>query len=112
MIQKLLEFLLSLERVTITPNTRFSFGVDWRIWIIPAVLLLGIAGWWSYRRQSTSPGRRLALGIVRGLLLVVMFLLFCRPQLVVDREDRTRSVVAVWVDTSMSMTLQDPYKDP
>jgi uncharacterized membrane protein len=53
----------------------------------------------------------LALGIVRGLLLVVLFLLFCRPQLVVDSEERTRSVVAVWVDTSMSMTLQDPYKD-
>jgi hypothetical protein len=55
MIQHLLKFLLSLDHVSITPNTRFSFGVDWRIWIIPAVILLALAGWWSYRRQSTSP---------------------------------------------------------
>ncbi len=49
------------------------------------------------------------MGIVRALLLVVVLLLACRPQLVMEHEEPLRSVVAVWVDTSASMTLEDPY---
>ncbi len=111
MIQRVLEILFSLNRVSFTRHTRFGFGVDWKGWILPVAAVLVLVGWWSYQRQSVAKGRRLWLWLVRGLLLAVMFLLFCRPQLVLDREDRTRSVVAVWVDPSASMTLEDPYKD-
>lgn len=112
MLNDLLRWLFSLERVSITPNTRFTFGVSWAAWIFPIVLLLAFLGYLSYRKQSASPRKRIALGIVRALLLIAVFLLFCRPMLVLDREERTRSVVAVWVDNSASMTLEDPYRDP
>ena len=109
MLQKILQFLFYPSHVTITGNTRFAFGVDWRGWIVPVVIALALVGWWSYRRQSTSPRKRVVLGILRTVLLAAVFLLFCRPQLVLDSEEHTRSVVAVWVDPSMSMTLEDPY---
>ena len=111
-MQKIFDFLFTLNDVKFTKNTHFGWGVDWRQWILPTVIALVLLGWWSYRRQSVSRGRRLWLWLVRGLLLAAVFLLFCRPQLVLDREDLTRSVVAVWVDSSLSMTLEDPYKDP
>ena len=105
MFEKLMAFLFSLDHVSFTQNTHFRFGVEWRAWIIPAVIVLALLGWFSYRRQTASPRKKIALGILRALLLVIVFLLFCRPQLVLDREERTRSVVAVWVDPSASMTL-------
>src|SRR5437762_2407797 len=108
MLQKFLEFLFSLNHVSITRQTRFAFAVDWRAWIFPVVIAWLAIGWWSYRRQSVAKGRRLWLWIVRGTLLAVLFMLFARPQLVLDREDRTPSVVAVWVDPSASMSLEDP----
>ncbi|HVX83858.1 MAG TPA: hypothetical protein VH253_03500 [Phycisphaerae bacterium] len=111
-MDKLLDWLLSLNHVSISPGTRFAFGVSWAVWIIPILLVLLLLGYFSYRRQSASPRKKIALGIVRALLLASVFLLFCRPMLVVDREERTRSVVAVWVDNSASMTLEDPYRDP
>lgn len=111
MLQNVFEFLFSLNRVSITPGTRFHFAVDWRGWILPAVITLFAIGWWSYRRQSVATGRRVWLWIVRGTLLAALFMLFCRPELVLDREERIRSVVAVWVDSSASMTLEDSYKD-
>ena len=109
MLQKFLEFLFSLQRVKITTGTRFHFAVEQPGWIFPAALVLAAIGYWSYQKQSTTPTRRRVLGVVRALLLISMLALFCKPQLVLDREERSRSVVAVWVDNSMSMTLADPY---
>ncbi len=112
MFQQILNFLFSLDKVTFSAGTRFSFGIEYPMWILPAALVLAVFGYWSYRRQTTTPTRRRILGILRAATLVSCLLLFCRPMLVLDREEKSRSVVAVWVDTSMSMTLEDPYKDP
>lgn len=111
MLQNILNFLFSLERVTFTPDTRFAFGVGSTWWILPACLVLAVLGYLSYRKQSATPAKRIAAGVVRALILVVVLLLFCRPQLVLDREEKTRSIVAVWVDNSASMSLEDPYKE-
>lgn len=109
MMSRFLEFLFSLEHVRITPNTRFSF-----VWNHPALIVLGaivlaILGYTLYFRQAATPGKRRAMGITRALLLVTVFVLCWRPQLVMEHEERTRSMVAVWVDNSASMGLEDPY---
>ncbi|HEY4330308.1 MAG TPA: hypothetical protein VGN88_11275, partial [Phycisphaerae bacterium] len=69
-------------------------------------------GYFSYFWQSASPNKRKVMGILRGVLLGVVLMLACRPQLIMEHEDRLRSVVAVWVDDSASMTIEDPYTGP
>src|SRR5271170_7838329 len=109
MIERFFEFLLSLDRVRLTPNTHLSFVWDYPALIVLGSLVLGGLGYLSYVRQSASPKKRVAMGIVRAALLIVMFLLVWRPELVVEHEERTRSVAAIWVDDSASMSLEDPY---
>ena len=88
MLQKILEFLFSLHTVKITAGTRFAFGVEHPGWIWPAAIVLAVAGYWSYRKQSTTAGKRVVLGLVRAAMLVSVLLLFCRPQLVRSEERR------------------------
>ncbi len=113
---QLLEYLLNLHTISLRDPSRirFMFGMESQ-WLSLAVLLailLAAFGYWSYRRQSATPAKRTAAGIIRALTLIVVVLLFCRPQLAIDQDIRTPSVVAVWIDNSLSMDLRDPYKDP
>ena len=109
MFSRLLEFLFSLDRVRITPNTRFAFVWDYPVLITLGALVLAVVGYVSYFPQSASPRKKRAMGVVRALVLVTVFLLCFRPELVMEHEEKTRSVVAVWLDNSSSMQLQDPY---
>ncbi len=95
----------------LTSNTRLSFVWDYPGWIALGCLVLGLLGYFSYTRQAAAPNRRALMGVVRGLLLMLVFTLIWRPELVVQHEERTRSVVAIWVDSSASMQLEDPYSD-
>jgi uncharacterized membrane protein len=115
MIQKLFDFLLDLHEVTLRDwsKLRFGFIVEWH-WLVIlffCALFFGF-GYWSYRAQSASPNKRFLMGVLRGVSLTYVFLLLCRPQLVLDYTEQTSSVVAVWLDSSASMTLEDPYKSP
>lgn len=111
----ILDFLLNLQNVSLKDWSmmRLSFGLGGSTlgWMIFGAVVLGLLGWWSYRIQSTSPRKQLIMGVLRGAVLCLMVLLFCRPQLVIDQELRTPSIVAVWVDNSASMSLRDPYED-
>jgi len=111
MIQKLLEFLLS-SKLDLT-RARFGFALEqpWLGIMLSLGVILLLLGFWSYQSQSASPRKRLVMGIFRGVTLLVVVLLFCRPQVLVDEEIKTPSVVAVWIDDSLSMMLCDPYKD-
>src|SRR3954468_9004114 len=107
MFGRLIDFLFSLDRVHIGPGTRFGFvTMQTAIVLLLAVLLLAL-GYATYIPQSASPAKKKWMGIIRGSLLAVVLLLACRPQLVMEHEDHLRSVVAVWVDSSASMTLAD-----
>ncbi len=112
MIQRFLEFLLSLDRVRLTSSTHLSFVWNYPVLIVLGAIVLGVLGYLSYWRQAASPKKRLAMGIVRALLLIFVFLLIWRPEIVVEHEERERSVTAIWLDSSASMQLEDPYKDP
>ncbi len=111
----LLEYLLNLHTVSLRDPSRlrFTFGIEspWLMLLIILALILAVFGYWSYRRQSTTPVKRIAAGMVRALTLILVVLLFCRPQLAIDQDIRTPSIVAVWIDNSLSMDLRDPYKD-
>jgi uncharacterized membrane protein len=114
-MHKLLEYLLNLKTISLRDPThvRFAFGMDtyWLTILVLVAILLAVVGYWSYRDQSASPAKRVAAGLMRALTLAFVVLLFCRPQLAIDQEIRTPSVVAVWIDNSLSMDLRDPYKD-
>ena len=114
MLQKFFDFLLGLESVSLRDwaKLRLGFAVDWPgpVIFLACVALL-VIGYWSYRKQSASPAKRRAMGVVRGVMLALVFLLLCRPQLVLDFDEKTPSVVAVWIDNSLSATIEDPYRD-
>ncbi len=78
---------------------------------LPLMAALAIFGYWSYRAQSASAGKRVVMGVLRACVLVLLLLLFLRPALVLEQDIPTPSVVAVWIDESASMDLRDPYKD-
>src|SRR5689334_5985456 len=109
MIGRILDFLFSLHRVHFGPGTRLGFVWDHAGLIAFLALVMAALGYMSYVPQSASPNKKRVMGLLRGVLLAVVLLLACRPQLVMEREDRLRSVVAVWVDSSASMSLEDAY---
>lgn len=109
MFGRVLDFLFDLKRVHFGAGTRFGFVFDHAGWIVFFVLLLVILGYTTYLPQSAPPNKKRVMGILRAMLLALVLLLACRPQLVMEREDRMRGVVAIWLDSSASMTLDDPY---
>jgi hypothetical protein len=109
MFGRVIDFLLGLKNVHVGPGTRFAFVYDHPTLIACGVIVLLGVGYLSYQPQSASPAKKRTLGVLRAVLLAVVLLLACRPELVMEHEDRLPSVVAVWVDTSASMTLEDPY---
>ncbi|HTV48086.1 MAG TPA: hypothetical protein VMG59_06545 [Phycisphaerae bacterium] len=79
----------------------------WLIWTL--LIAVAVMGWWSYRKQSAGKNIRKAMGLTRVVALAVVALLLGEPALVRQDTVRDPSVIAVWVDTSLSMTLRDQY---
>lgn len=106
-----IESFLGLNHLRLSDWSKLRFSLDtasfW--WAIPLMIVLAIFGYWSYRRQSASPKKRIALGVIRAMVLVILLGLFLRPTLVLDEESKVPSVVAVWLDDSRSMEICDPY---
>ena len=90
-------------------SVHFSLGISHPWLAALGLLAIAAVGIWSYRAQSVPPKLRWFMGALRGLVLLMVLLMFCRPMLVVSQTLRTRSVVAVWIDTSDSMSLRDRY---
>ena len=79
-------------------------------WLMALLMAaVAIAGWWSYRHQTATPWLKLAMAITRAAILAIVVLLLAVPILVMVHTLRRPAVVAIWVDTSRSMTLRDPY---
>ena len=89
-----------------------SLGIRHPWWMVLVMLAVAVLGWWTYRAQSASRRARIWMGMLRGLVLLLVALLFCRPMLVSENTVRTPAVVAIWVDTSLAMTLRDEYINP
>lgn len=86
------------------------------LWVTLLVILPALAWFCSalYRRH-VAPGGRARRGLLAGLrlaALVVLLLMLFEPILAVERLVERKSVVAILVDDSLSMSWVDRYRDP
>lgn len=116
-MQRFWEFILGLDRGFLSREGEFhlSFNPSW-----PWQDYLGV-GLWNfalamaaftlvvsvYRREGRSQPVRVALGVMRGLLLAFLILLLNRPVLTLTQTRTEPSVVAVMIDDSISMRVRD-----
>eukprot|EP00456_Euglypha_rotunda_P007066 TRINITY_DN1123_c0_g3_i1.p1 TRINITY_DN1123_c0_g3~~TRINITY_DN1123_c0_g3_i1.p1 ORF type:complete len:826 (+),score=174.96 TRINITY_DN1123_c0_g3_i1:4949-7426(+) len=110
--QYLLAWYLGLK--TPAPGEGVQWRLDWRSpapsWVIAlASLLLVIGVTWVYRRdgESLTLRRRLTLTVLRLLVFAVILAMLTELSLTVERTGLPS--VAVMIDTSASMSLQDQY---
>ena len=91
---------------------RWALGTS-HPWLM-ALLMAAVAvvGWWSYQHQTATPRLKLAMAVIRAAILVVVVLLLAKPVFVMIHTLRRPAVVAIWVDTSRSMSLRDAYTSP
>lgn len=96
--------------------------IDWRIhfagnvpsWLVIFLIILSGAGvFWLYRKEAAELALRfrIALSVLRFLTWVTVILLVLRPQLVLDRMVEPKTNLAVLLDTSESMGLNDQLAD-
>ncbi len=78
-------------------------------WLLAgAALGLLVLAAWSYRRVTgLGRGHRIALGVLRAAILLVVLACLARPQLVVASAVPQRNVLAILLDDSRSMALAD-----
>lgn len=81
--------------------------------VIFLIILAGVGVFWLYRREAAelAPRYRVTLSILRFLTWMAVIFLVFRPQLVIDRMVEPKTNLAVLIDTSESMALNDQLVD-
>jgi uncharacterized membrane protein len=106
----LLARLLFGHEQAVFTNGQFGFGVRPRLWllILLACLLFAFI-YFVYLRPRLRVGRRVkvALVLLRTMLIALMVFMLLRPVVVVSSVVPRSSYVAVAIDDSLSMKLQD-----
>lgn len=111
---ELLGWLLGVEGMSSWGELRLHFGASWASQrpVLVAVLMAGAfaGGLWYYRRfhdlrSGVAAG---VLGSLRGLLLALLVLIFAQPSLSLAVEQRQRATIALLLDGSQSMDVEDP----
>jgi hypothetical protein len=119
MLDKLLHFLLHIERAS------WTRGGSWRVEFLSwpghdLSLVLGIGmrvgAWgllWLYRHESRNLGAaaRLCLAALRGVVLLGVLVMLLEPVLVFSKTEQLPSTVLVLEDASDSMGLTDAFVD-
>jgi len=108
-MNQLVRFLFGHEQAVFT-NGRLGFDVRPSIVLVGLILLLvGVFIYFIYIRPrwSLNPRTTAALVALRAALLTLMIVLLLRPVIVVSSVIPRSSYVAVVVDDSLSMKLQD-----
>jgi hypothetical protein len=112
-----LGWLIGLEDVEsieqIDPALAARWAVEGPFWVFFGIVLaLGVALLFYIRRQRHgSLGVRVALGVNRALLLVVLFLTLADPVLHVSLTELKRPLLYVVFDGTDSMAIEDEYPD-
>ena len=101
--------LLGLEQVG--PVTYFEWFLRSPLarWVLLPLLLVavGFAAWLYWRETALSRGKRVALGVVRGVLFALVLVLLFEPVFGVEMLVKLRRSVLVLVDASESMNIRD-----
>ncbi len=116
-MHRLLEIILGLEKGFLSREGELSlqFNPHWPLqqyvgaagWNLLLLVLAGWLVWYVYRREGRSRPVRIALGIMRGVLLLFLIVLLNRPVLTLGQSRTEPSVLAVMVDDSVSMRVRD-----
>jgi hypothetical protein len=107
--------LLGIERIESIDSVGLTFAARWAeehaFWIFVLALAL-VAGsiwfYWQLQRQG-SPGRRIALGVVRGIVLLLLLLALADPVLQLKLVHQQRPLLYVIFDGTESMSIGDEY---
>ncbi len=114
-----LKTLLGVEDKDIPEGATTSFefanlphGSAGLVMLLAAVALVaGVI--WIYRREgSASAPTKISLVVLRAALFLCAFILILEPVLAVDQIEYVDKSTVVLVDTSLSMTTQDRYRNP
>lgn len=82
-----------------------SFASSWPLWLLFALLALGIAifAFTLYRQRSREWWQKVIIGTLQTLLLATVLVMLWQPVLLVERVRDRENVVAVVMDASASM---------
>ena len=122
-ITKFLGWLFNLEDVRSIDHVQWSFAADWaknmtwfggaRAWLWIGAFALTAAAvtfYWEHQRRGHK-SLRIALGVVRALLLVVLLMILAEPIQTVTQTTSPKPVLYVLFDGTDSMNIQDQMSD-
>ena len=75
--------------------------------LLGLTVLAGLVAWYAYADAPVSAWRRRTLSTLRLLTLILLIALLLRPIARLSPDDRSDAVVAILVDTSRSMGIED-----
>ena len=94
-------------------SLRYRFAEPWPAWwLVAAGLVLLAYLVYKHSTGTALPKHKLFLGILRATALLIILAMIFRPVLVSEESHIKDSILAIMVDTSQSMSLQDTYTDP
>jgi uncharacterized membrane protein len=116
-MRRLIELILGLPRDVLSQQGEYSlvFNPPWPLqqyvpaaaWNVLLLLLIVAWVWYVYRREATSPRFRLITGAIRLAVMLLVLALLNRPMFSLTQTRTEPSVLAVLVDDSLSMQVQD-----
>uniref|UniRef100_UPI00260E80DB hypothetical protein n=1 Tax=uncultured Gimesia sp. TaxID=1678688 RepID=UPI00260E80DB len=118
-MNKFLEFIFGIQSSSWTEGGQWSaqwVGLptgDWMLLFLLGTVVLIAGGWWLYKRdaQQVPLGRRCLLYTIRISILSLVIAMLLEPILVLSKEEKIPSHLLVLLDTSLSMSLKDAWKD-
>lgn len=110
----MLDNLLGLDAISLfDENTHFAFGHGIPAWLWALVILVAVGfSAWSYHHLLGSRAVRGLLALLRGLLVVLVVVLLCKPEIVRRDEKVEQDWLLVLVDRSASMQVRDTVVEP
>jgi len=118
-LNKFLEFIFGIQSSSWTEGGQWSaqwVGLptgDWMLLFLLGTVILIAGGWWLYKRDARQVplGRRCLLYTIRISILSLVIAMLLEPILVLSKEEKIPSHLLVLIDTSLSMSLKDAWKD-
>src|SRR4051812_48396402 len=100
---------VDIAKASLALRGGFSIGA-----YIFLVLAFGAIVYWMYRKSPAhlTPVRKYTLAALRTLFLGLLLMLLLRPVLAFTVEGSVRRLLVVLMDSSSSMQIQDPRRDP